>query len=40
LKDKSRHLPWRNGLVVLSPPAIEETGAMGREIKSREGIGW
>jgi hypothetical protein len=22
------------------PPATEETGAMGREIESREGIGW
>jgi hypothetical protein len=28
------------GLVVLSPPATEETGAMGHEIESRHGIGW
>jgi hypothetical protein len=34
------NLPWRSGLVVLSPPATEETGAMGREIESRQGIGW
>jgi hypothetical protein len=27
-------------LVVSSPPAAEETGAMGREIESRQGIGW
>jgi hypothetical protein len=32
--------PWRRGLVVLYPPATEETGAMGREIESRQGIGW
>jgi hypothetical protein len=30
-------LPWRSGLVVSSPPATEETGAMGREIESRQG---
>jgi hypothetical protein len=30
-------LPWRLGLVVSSPPATEETGAMGREIESRRG---
>jgi hypothetical protein len=29
---------WWSGLVVLSPPATEETGAMGREIESRYGI--
>jgi hypothetical protein len=33
-----RNLPWRRGLGVSSPPATEETGAMGREIKSRQGI--
>jgi hypothetical protein len=27
------------GLVESSPPATEETGAMGREIESRQGIG-
>jgi hypothetical protein len=32
--------PWRAGLVVTSPPDAEETGAMGREIESRRGIGW
>jgi hypothetical protein len=26
--------PWRRGLVVQSPLAIEETGTMGREIES------
>jgi hypothetical protein len=31
--------PWRRGPVVSSPPANEETGAMGREIESRPGIG-
>jgi hypothetical protein len=31
---------WRRGLVVTSPPATEEIGAMGREIESRQGIGW
>jgi hypothetical protein len=32
-------MPWLHGLVVLSsPPATEETGAMGREIESRQGI--
>jgi hypothetical protein len=33
-------LPWRRGLVVSSPPTTEETGAMGREIESRQGMGW
>jgi hypothetical protein len=28
------------GLVTSTPPATEETGAMGREIESRQGIGW
>jgi hypothetical protein len=28
---------WQRGLVVSSPPAIEEIGAMGREIESRRG---
>jgi hypothetical protein len=32
--------PWWCCLVVLSPPATEETGAMGREVESRRGIGW
>jgi hypothetical protein len=31
---------WRRGLVVSSPPAIEEIGAMGREFESRQGMGW
>jgi hypothetical protein len=26
--------------VVSSPPATEETGATGRDIESRQGIGW
>jgi hypothetical protein len=33
-------LPWRRGLVVLYPPATEETGGMGREIESRQVTGW
>jgi hypothetical protein len=33
-------MPWRLGLAVLSPPATEETGAMGHEIESRQCIGW
>jgi hypothetical protein len=37
---KYQTLPWRRGLVVSSPPPSEETGAMGREIESRQGIGW
>jgi hypothetical protein len=32
-------LAWR-GLVVSSLPATEETEATGREIESRQGIGW
>jgi hypothetical protein len=32
-------LPFRRGLVVSSPPATDETGAMGREIESGQGIG-
>jgi hypothetical protein len=32
-----RGMPWRRGLVVSSPPATEEIGAMGREIESRQG---
>jgi hypothetical protein len=32
-------MPWRRGLVVSSPPNTEETGAMGREIESRQGTG-
>jgi hypothetical protein len=35
-----RYAPWRRGLVVSTPPATEETGTMGREIESRQGIGW
>jgi hypothetical protein len=31
--------PWRRGLVVSSPHATEETGAMGREIESSQGVG-
>jgi hypothetical protein len=30
---------WWRGLVVSSPPAMEETEAVGREIESRQGIG-
>jgi hypothetical protein len=30
---------WWRGLVVSSPPAIGDTGAMGREIESRQGKG-
>jgi hypothetical protein len=33
-------LARRRGLVVSSPPATEEIGAMGREIVSHQGIGW
>jgi hypothetical protein len=33
-------VPWRRRLLVASPPATEETGAMGREIESRQGIRW
>jgi hypothetical protein len=33
-------MPWRRGLVVSSPPATKETGAMGLEIESRVYIGW
>jgi hypothetical protein len=29
----------RRGLMLTSPPATEEIGAMGREIKSRQGVG-
>jgi hypothetical protein len=36
--DKSL-LPWPHGLVVSSLPVTEETGAMGREIEARQGIG-
>jgi hypothetical protein len=32
-------MPWWRGLVVSSPYATDETGAMGREIESRQGIG-
>jgi hypothetical protein len=35
---KGSNVPWWRDLT--SPPAIEETGAMGREIESRQGIGW
>jgi hypothetical protein len=46
---RNRHLNWMKlhlwrGLlmyvVVSFPPATEETGAMGREIESHQGIGW
>jgi hypothetical protein len=33
-------MPWWCGLVVSSPPTTEETGAMGRDIESRQGVGW
>jgi hypothetical protein len=32
-------MPWRRGPAESSPPATKETGAMGREIKSRQGLG-
>jgi hypothetical protein len=31
------NVPWRRGLLVLSPPATEESEAMGRDIESRQG---
>jgi hypothetical protein len=33
-------LPWRRGLVVSSPAGTDETGIIGREIESRQGIGY
>jgi hypothetical protein len=33
-------LPRRRGLVASSRPIQEETGAMGREIESRQSIEW
>jgi hypothetical protein len=33
-------VPWWRGLMVSSPPATEETGAMVLEIESRQGLGW
>jgi hypothetical protein len=33
-------MTMRRGLVESSPPATEETGAMGYEIESLQGIGW
>jgi hypothetical protein len=33
-------MPLRHGLVVSSPPATVKIGAVGREIESRQGIGW
>jgi hypothetical protein len=30
-----KKLPWRHGLVVSSPSATDETGAIGREVESR-----
>jgi hypothetical protein len=33
-------LPWRRGLAVSSLPTTEGIGATGREIVSRQGIGW
>jgi hypothetical protein len=33
-----KKLPWRCVQVVSSPPAAKETGAMGREIESHQGI--
>jgi hypothetical protein len=35
-----RDRPWRRGLVLSSPPATEETEAMGRDIKSHQCIWW
>jgi hypothetical protein len=34
------NVPWGRGLVVMSPLATEEIGAMGRGIESRQGIAW
>jgi hypothetical protein len=31
-------VPWRRGLLVSSPPANEQAGAMGRDIESRQGM--
>jgi hypothetical protein len=31
---------WRRGLVAMSPPATKEIAALGREMKSRIGLGW
>jgi hypothetical protein len=32
-----KHVPaWLRGLMVSSPPATDETGALGREIESRQ----
>jgi hypothetical protein len=39
LNGKVKKKPWLRGLVLLSPPVTEETGAMGREIETRKGIG-
>jgi hypothetical protein len=36
----SKKLPWRRALQVSYPPVTEETGAMGREIESRQGSFW
>jgi hypothetical protein len=36
--DTGIKMAWRRGLVISSPPATEETGAMGSEIESRQGI--
>jgi hypothetical protein len=32
------NVPWGRGLVVMSPLATEDIGAMGREIESRQGM--
>jgi hypothetical protein len=32
-------MPWRRGLVVMSPPTTDEIGAIGREIESSQSIG-
>jgi hypothetical protein len=40
LKWKLINLPWRCGLLLSTPPATEETAAMGRKTESRQGIGF
>jgi hypothetical protein len=40
LKIENKMMPWRRGLLVTPPPRIEEIGAMGRKIESRQFAGW
>jgi hypothetical protein len=37
MHQKIEKTPRRRGLVVTSPPATKEIGAMGRDIESRQG---